>query len=158
MLTRYEHFSYMISCVSRHIQKIERDEMEKYGHKGAYAQYLAAMSRYPQGVTSVQLCEICDKDKAAVSRAVTEMEDRGLIVRKSDNDSHYRAQILLTDEGRKLAEFVFDRAQSAVEAAGRGLTDSDRAVFYSALELISSNLQKLSRDGIPTLNKRSVEK
>ena len=158
MLTRYEHFSYMISCVSRHVQKIERDEMEKHGHKGSYAQYLAAMRRYPQGVTSVQLCEICDKDKAAVSRAVAEMESRGLIVRKSDNDSHYRAQILLTDEGRKLAEFVFDRAQNAVEAAGEGLTDSDRAVFYSAMELISSNLQKLSREGIPRSSKRSVEK
>ena len=55
MIGRYQQFSYIVSVINRQIQKIERDEMEKYGYKGAFAQYLMAMRRNPDGVTSAQL-------------------------------------------------------------------------------------------------------
>ena len=42
MLGRYQQFSYIVSVINRQIQKIERDEMEKYGYKGSFAQYLMA--------------------------------------------------------------------------------------------------------------------
>ena len=71
MINRFEQFVSYISAIHRDIQRIERDEMEKLGLKGAYAQYLVAMHRHPEGITAVDLCEVCDKDKAAVSRAVT---------------------------------------------------------------------------------------
>lgn len=149
MISRYEQFSYIISSIYRQIQKIERDEMIKYGVRGSYAQYLAAMSRHPEGMTSTQLCEVCDRDKAAVSRALADMEDHGLVMRQSATDSNYRATITLTQQGRKLAAIVFDRAQTAVDAAGQGLTDEDRKVFYAALDLIAANLQAICRNGIP---------
>lgn len=56
MISRFERFSFAISGIYRSIQKIERDEMERYGLKGGYAQYLVAMARHPQGLTSAQLC------------------------------------------------------------------------------------------------------
>lgn len=149
MISRYEQFSYIISCIYRQIQKIERDEMIKYGVRGSCAQYLAAMSRHPEGMTSTQLCEVCDRDKAAVSRALADMEDHGLVMRQSATDSNYRAMITLTQQGKELAAIVFDRAQAAVDAAGHGLTDEDRKVFYAALDLIATNLQVICRNGIP---------
>ncbi|MBQ8536518.1 MAG: MarR family transcriptional regulator [Clostridia bacterium] len=147
MMSRFEQFSFAISGIYRCIQKIERDEMVAYGFKGAYAQYLAAMSRFPEGVTAAQLCDICEKDKAAVSRAVAEMEDKGLLVR--EGTSGYRAPLKLTAQGLDAADFVCQRAQAAVAAAGHGLTDEKRSVFYEALGLIASNLQRISREGIP---------
>jgi hypothetical protein len=36
-----------------------------------------------------------------------------------------------------------------MELAGSGLSDEDRAVFYSALELLGNNLQEIARTGIP---------
>lgn len=149
MRTKYEQFLFVVSGLHRYIQKIERDEMEKYGYKGAYAQYLAAMSRYPKGVTSAQLCEICDKDKAAVSRIVAEMEAKGLVIREAENDTLYRAKLCLTDEGRRAADFVCRRAQAAVTEGGKGLEEEERRVFYKALDLISGNLEKISKEGIP---------
>lgn len=149
MISRYEQFSFFISTIYRQIQKIERDEMIKYGVKGSYAQYLAAMSRHPEGITSSQLCEVCDRDKAAVSRALADMEEHELIARQSPTDSNYRASITLTEKGRKLAAIVFERAQTAVDAAGQGLTEEDRRVFYASLDLIASNLQTICRNGIP---------
>lgn len=149
MLSRYGQFSYVISKISRSIQKIERDEMVKYGFRGAFAQYLLALNGHPDGLTCGQLCEICDKDRAAISRIVSEMEEKGLVIREGANDNMYRALIRLTDEGRRAAEFVCARAVPAVAAAGRGLTDENRKIFYEALDLIAANLEKISREGIP---------
>ena len=149
MLNRYGQFSYAISRISRSIQKIDRDEMVKYGFRGAFAQYLLALNSHPDGLTSVQLSEICDKDRAAISRIVSEMEEKGLVVRESVSDNMYRALIRLTDEGRRAADFVHARAVPAIAAAGKGLTDENRRIFYEALDLIAANLEKICRDGIP---------
>ena len=149
MLGRYQQFSYIISVINRQIQKIERDEMVKYGYKGAFAQYLVAMRRFPDGVTAAQLSEFCDKDKAAVSRVVTEMIEKGLIVRNCANDTLYRAKIVLTDEGKRIADYVAGRAATAVEAVGNELNDEERKMFYSTLDFISGRLHAISREGIP---------
>ena len=146
MLNRYEKFSTYIAGAYRYVQKLEREEMEKYGLKGAYAQYLHAMRRSPEGVTSSQLCDICDKDKAAVSRAVAEMEEKGLIFR--DGKNPYRALLKLTETGKNAADFVCERAEIAVREAGKGLSDEARAIFYTSLEIIASNLQKICKEGI----------
>ena len=148
MLDRFEQFTAAISTINRCIQKLERDEMEKYGYKGAYAQYLVVLSAHPEGLTAAQLSEHSDRDKAAVSRIVTEMTEKGLICRKNE-DKAYRARLQLSEEGKKAADFVARRAMSAVEAVGKALSDEDRAVFYAALASISDNLEQLCRDGIP---------
>ena len=149
MLTRFEQFTSSIASIYKHIQKIERDEMIKYGLKGSYAQYLLAIARFENGITSSKLCEICDKDKAAISRIVAEMEQHGLIYRDMVNDNLYRAMLKLTEKGREATNKVSLRAQIAVEAAGKRLTDESRMAFYAALNLIAANLQEISKDGIP---------
>jgi DNA-binding MarR family transcriptional regulator len=149
MLDRFEQFSYSISNIYRHIMKIERDEMEKYGLRGSYVQYLLAMTRFPEGVTSTKLSEVCDKDKAAISRIVAEMESKGLITRESDKNNLYRAKLMLTEEGKKAEDFVCERAEKAVTAAGMGLGDDDRKIFYGALAIFEANLRRIAHDGIP---------
>lgn len=155
MLDRFEHFYYSISNIYRHIMKIEREEMEKYGLRGSYVQYLIAMKRYPEGVTSTKLCELCDKDKAAISRVVAEMELKGLIKRENDKNNLYRARLLLTEEGDKAANFVCERAERAVASAGMGLDESDRRIFYGALAIFEANLRRISRDGISSRGEKT---
>lgn len=149
MLDRFEQFSGYISSIYRSIQKLQREEMVKYGCKGAYAQYLMIMHRHENGITASELSEICDRDKAAVSRIIADMEQKGLVERKAHNNNLYRAALTLTEEGKKAASFVAERATIAVEQAGRGMDETQRAVFYAALNLISSNLQTICKKGIP---------
>lgn len=151
MVNRFAQFTGTISAIHRDIQKIERDVMEKYGLKGAFAQYLLAMDRHPEGITAAALCEECDKDKAAVSRILSEMEAKGLVLRHTD-DGPYRARLSLTEPGKDAALYVAQKATAAVELAGDGLSDHGRQVFYAALNLISSNLQSICREGIPDQN------
>ena len=153
MIGRFEQFCTAISSIQHSIARIERMEMEKYGLKGPHAQYLIAMIRCPEGITAAQLSELCDKDKAAVSRALSELEKRGLVIRELANDTAYRALLKLTETGSAAARFVCEKVTQAVEIAGRGLSDEERQLFYRVLHRIGSNLQTIAKDGLPELHK-----
>lgn len=148
MITRFEQFSASVSCIYRCIQKIERVEMAKYGLKGPHAQCLLAMSRYPEGITSSQLCTVCDKDKAAISRTVAELEREGMVERNSKGTNRYRALLKLTEQGETAAQRVEDRAKLAVEKASEGMTGEQREIFYQILHLIAGHLQIICEEGL----------
>ena len=148
MISRFELFVSSVSSIYRYIQKIERVEMEKYGLKGPHAQCLLAMMRYPDGMTASELCSACEKDKAAISRTVAELEREGLVERIAKNGNLYRATLKLTAAGEKAARQVDARAQFAVDKAGESMTDEERTVLYKTLALIAGNLQTISSEGL----------
>ena len=148
MIRKYELFSASVSSLYHDIQKIERVEMGNFGLKGPHAQVLLVMSRYPQGITSSRLCEVCEKDKAAISRSVAELEQAGLLTRTGRDGVRYRAMLMLTPRGEEAAQAVSCRARQAVEQAGEGLTDEQREVFYNVLALIAGNLHSICKDGL----------
>ena len=151
MTDRFEQFSFIISGIYRKLQKIKREEMVKRGYKGAFAQYLATLSRYEEGLTPTELCEICDKDKAAVSRIIAEMEEKELVQREKKSVRSYRSKITLTEKGKDVADFVAKRAAVAVSAvSGEIMTDEERRLFYSILDTIYQNISKIGTEGIPT--------
>ena len=149
MIERFERFSLAISEISRHWHKLTSAEMEKYGLKGGHSIYLLTMYRYPEGITAPQLCELCDRDKADVSRMMSIMEKNGLVTKEGSGTSLYRGLFRLTPAGIAAAEYVRERATLAVQTAGRDLSEETRAIFYAALESLTVNLRKLSQEGLP---------
>lgn len=156
MISKYELFSSSVSCLYHDIQKIERVEMAKFGLKGPHAQCLLAMSRCPEGVTAARLCELCEKDKAAISRTLAELEQSGMVLRVQHNGTRYRANLILTEQGKAAAQAVNQRAQLAVERAGEGLDDAQREVFYRVLALIAGNLHAICKDGLEESEKEDM--
>lgn len=148
MISKYEIFSCVVSNLYHDIQRIERMEMEKYGLKGPHAQCLVIMSRHPEGITAARLCEISEKDKAAISRTVSELEAAGLVSKKQPNGIRYRVSLMLTEAGQAAAKNVSCLASQAVEQAGSGLTDEQRNIFYQVLDHIAQNLHTISQEGI----------
>lgn len=148
MVERFERFTYALSEINRYWHKIAADEMSKYDLKGPFAFYLTVLYRHHDGVTSVELGKLCDKNKADVSRAVSLLEEKGMVVRVGNNQSLYRAKIKLTDKGNFAAEQVQKAAVRAVEIGGDGLSDEHREIFYSVLERIAGNLKDVSQAGL----------
>lgn len=149
MVDRFERFSFAIFEISRHWHKIASEEMERYGLKGPHSVYLLTMHRYEQGVTAPQLCELCGKDKADVSRMMSIMEQKGLVTKESIHQNRYGGVFKLTETGKNAAEHVRARAGLAVELAGKDMTEETRAIFYQGLESIAANLRALSKEGLP---------
>ena len=149
MIHRFERFSFAIAEINRCWHKITTDEMEEYGLKGSYSVYFTTLYRYPQGLTAVQLGELCGRDKADVSRTVAVLAKKQLIRRAADGAKVYRAPLMLTQEGRALAERINEKAMTAGDYASQGRSEEKRAVFHEALELITTNLQNMSKEGLP---------
>ncbi len=148
MINRYEEFNTSIASLYRYMQKIERAEMARYGLKGTQAQCLLAISRHPEGITASGLCEICEKDKAAISRTLSELEQAGLILRPVEECKRYRIKLTLTERGQHIARQIQGIAEKAVEQADRGLSEENRSTCYESLSLIAKNLRQISRDGV----------
>ncbi len=149
MIERFEKFSFDIFSIYHYLHKIMSDEMKHYGLKGPYAIYLIAMSRNESGITSARLSSICGRNKADVSRAISDFERNGLIRR--DGNSAYNAKIVLTDSGKSIASALAKKAMNAVSLVGGDLTEEHREVLYSSLEAIAVKMAVLSEKGIPNV-------
>lgn len=149
MIERFERFSYAVSEISRHWHKLTSDEMAKYGLKGTHSIYLLTLFKHPEGLSALQLCQLCDRDKADVSRMMSIMEEKGLVSKECAGTSKYRGIFHLTESGIDAADHVQKRANIAVEFAGKDLTEENREIFYTAMKSIINNLRQLSKDGIP---------
>lgn len=148
MLDRFSQFCTSIASIQRSILRIERVEMAKYGLKGPHASCLVAMAHYPEGITAARLCNICDKDKAAISRTVNELEQAGLLVRQDPEGKRYRALLRLSEKGREIANRVNERVLLAVAKASEGYDQEKQQVFTQVLNLVAGSLQDICRDGL----------
>ncbi len=148
MIQRFQRFSSAVSSLYRDMQKIERTEMAKYGLKGPHVQCMLALSDYPDGITAAKLCEICEKDKAAISRTVAELEAAGMVECQEKNGVRYRAPLKLTKQGAAAARAVQKRTLQAVRQAGEGLDDEKRKIFYEVMGLIAGNLHTICQEGL----------
>ena len=149
MLNRFARFSLAISEIDRCWHKLAAEEMAKYELNSPHAVYLTTLYNFAEGITAAKLGELCCKNKADVSRMVAILEKKGLVRKETIGGNLYRAKLVLTEEGKQAAEHVQQRAAVAVELAGSGMSEEEREVFYRCLELITSNLQTLSKDGLP---------
>ena len=149
MIERFEKFSLGFSEISKYWHKLAADEMEKYGLKGTHSVYLITMSKYSDGLTATELCKLCNRDKADVSRMMSIMEKNGLVSKDGSNGGIYKGAFKLTEEGRKAVEHLSKRINLAVYLAGKEVSDDKREIFYEVLDSILLNLKKLSEDGLP---------
>ena len=138
MQDRFQAFVTGISVCYKYIQKIKSVEMTEFGLKGAHAMCLFFLHSHPEGLTAAQLSQLCAEDKAAVSRSLASLTEKGYI---ESDEKKYRSRIRLTEQGKKVAVHIDEMIERWVESGGDGLSEENREAFYSSLELISNNLR-----------------
>lgn len=143
MIHRFDAFVSGITACYKYIQKIKSYEMTEFGLKGTHAMILFHLRRNPEGLTAAELSSLCAEDKAAVSRTVSELVEKGYVdVHRGDQSKKkYRAPVVLTKAGEEMARHVDQLVEQWVSAGGDGLTDEERSAFYHALDIIAANLK-----------------
>ncbi len=94
-------------------------------------------------MTAKELCDVCDEDKGAISRAIEFLEEQGYLICSSKTEKRYKSPISLSDKGKKIGEFINDKVDGLLDKASEGLSEEKRVIFYESLDLISNNLQKM---------------
>ena len=141
MKQRFEIFVTAITQIYRSIQKLKSQEMADFGLKGAHVMCLFQLQQHPEGLTSVQLAQECDEDKAAISRSIAELRQKGLVQMPESEGRRYRVSITLTDEGRAITERMNHKIVDAVMAGAQGYAPQEREIFYRVLLQVADNLQ-----------------
>ena len=113
--------------------------MTEFGLKGTHVMCVFFLHHNPEGLTASKLCQLCAEDKAAISRTLAVLQEKGYI---QSGEKKYRANITLTETGRSLAEKVDAIIEQWVGFGGDGLGEEERESFHHALELISVNLKE----------------
>ncbi len=143
MLDHFEMFTVLMSKLSYQIKKIKSEEMEKFNLKGTHLSCLYYLFKKKE-LTATELCDICNEDKASISRSVEYLERLNYLICESKTEKRYKSLIHLTQKGEEIAKSICHKIDDIVEMASAGLSDADREIMYRALKLISGNLNKLN--------------
>lgn len=133
----YMQFTISISKLNKIIQKIKSFEIGRFGLQPIHVSCCYYLSKNPQGLTAKELSSLTLEDKAAISRALKTLNEKGLVeyVPRGRNEI-----VKLTDSGSKFAEVIGEKINEAVDAASMHITEKQRDFFYNSLLEISENL------------------
>ena len=145
-MDRFETFTVNIAKISRNIKKIKSKEMEQFNLKTPHVSCLYYLYKKGYSLTAKELCEICDEDKAAISRSIEYLEKNAYLTCESKLEKRYRSPILLTEKGKHVGEYIVKKIDGILNVASKGISEEDRKVFYKSLLIISENLQKMSEN------------
>ena len=143
MQERSETFTVLINRISRDIRRIKNQEMASYHLRSAHVSCLYYIYSL-DGVTSAELCEHCEEDKATISRAVDYLETNGFLLRGT-SAKRYKSPLLLTEKGRDAGKRIAEKIDTVLDTVSRTLTDEERAAFYRSLSAISRSLDAIAQ-------------
>ena len=141
MQERFETFTVLINRISRDIRKIKNQEMASYHLRSAHVSCLYYIYSL-DGVTSAELCEHCEEDKATISRAVDYLETNGFLLRGT-SAKRYKSPLLLTEKGRDAGKRIAEKIGGILETVSHALTEKERIEFYRCLSTISRSLEAI---------------
>ena len=145
MEDRFQLLTANIAKMSRYIKRIKSEEMAdiEAGLKGPHVSCLYYIYKSNGTMTAKEITEVCDEDKAAISRSLDTLEKDGYISCESKTEKRYKSPISLTEKGKDVAVKVVKKIDKIVDLAGVGLSEENRKIFYESLALIGKNLKNL---------------
>ena len=147
MQDRFERFVVSITELHRYLQKLKELEMGQLDLKAGYTMCLYYLGKHPEGLTAKQLTELCKEDKAAISRTLSQLSDKGLVFCElPENKRSYRTLYYLTAEGKDAVYKIGARIREALVHGGDGMTEDQRNNMYDSLEKISANLEQYLKE------------
>ena len=142
MEERFKIFTVLIANISRSIRRIKTEEMAEFNLKSPHVSCLYYLYK-ANSLTSKELCDICEEDKANISRSIKHLEENGYITCSPKTQKRYQTPLELTEKGREVGRQIAEKIDNVLELASEGLSEENRKIFYQSLALISGNLQKI---------------
>ena len=156
MKERFKTFTVLISKISRNIKKIKNQEMAEYGLRSVHVTCIYYLYS-SEALTATELCELCEEDKATISRAIAYLTENGYIECEAKHSKRYKTPLLLTKEGVKLGKKITEKINLVLDEICIDLTEDERAEFYRSLAVISDSLE-LCTSGIQRAKKIKTSK
>ena len=105
MKERFQTFTVLIAKISRNIKKIKNQEMAEYGLRSVHVTCLYYLYA-EESLTATELCELCEEDKATISRGLVFLEENGYISCDAKQAKRYKSALVLTYQHRRMSPRV----------------------------------------------------
>ena len=156
MKERFQTFTVLIAKISRNIKKIKNQEMAEYGLRSVHVTCLYYLYA-EESLTATELCELCEEDKATISRGLVFLEENGYISCDSKQAKRYKSALILTEKGMEIGKKITDKINLVLDDICIDLTEEQRVEFYRSLAIISDSLE-LCTKGIQKAKKIKKDK
>ena len=93
----------LFSKMSKDFNRDYGEFLKPYGLSKIHSFYLLCLHKRPDGIKLKELSEIVGCDKANTSRAIADLQDKGIVCKDTDNDIEKKYMVMLTSEGREVA-------------------------------------------------------
>ena len=144
LIERFEAFTTIVTKTYKCIQKIKIAEAERIGLKANHVMYMYYLGKNPEGLTATELSKLCIEDKAAVSRTIMDLIEKGFVKpAEVESGRKYRTKIILTMEGQERNKQLNEAIAIAVSKASSSLNETERENFYRTLFHITDNLETI---------------
>ncbi|WP_455715529.1 MarR family winged helix-turn-helix transcriptional regulator [Anaerosporobacter sp.] len=144
LIERFESFTTAVTKAYKCIQKLKFAEAERMGFKASHVMYMYYLGKNPDGLTAKELSKVCMEDKAAVSRTIVDLTEKGFVkLNETDSERKYRTKIMLTPEGSEKNKQLNEAIAMAVSKASSDLNEADREIFYRVFFDITDNLETI---------------
>ena len=142
MKKQYDDFVHYINTIFKDIQKLKTFDEKNLGLKSSQVMCMFYLGQSEGGLTSSELCEKCKEDKAAVSRNLAYLTERGYVTVQGDDSQKYKLRNVLTDDGKEAYVKLEIIISAAVERFSKGLSQKERKAFYKYLGKIIDNFEE----------------
>ena len=139
---RFNRFCSLLCGATKSIQKLKSKYMTHFGLASAHTMCIRYLDSYPEGLTRMELAEMCDIDKAQISRTVNELCAKGYLSETENESNNYRKRLKLTSLGKDTADEI-NKAVSEIHAfVSEELGEDQLENFYSTFDMICLRLKQ----------------
>ena len=144
---RFVRFQNLIYNASKSLLRIKTVGMEEYGLASTHTFCLRSLYGRDTGMTRTELAQECAVDKAQISRLICELSDMGYVLEASKGKG-YRKKIVLTEEGRRIAESIDQKVNLVLSYIDEEISEERIEDMYQTLAKICDCLKRAEEDGL----------
>jgi len=122
-----------INRLNKNLQKIYDELLKPYGLSKFHAFYLMFLMKFDKGLKLIELNEKIGCDKANTSRAIMDMENKGIIV-KEGNTCEKKFIVKLTERGFQIANKFREMSRDCMKKMFGCLSDREQLEYSNLTE------------------------
>lgn len=113
--------------------------------ESAYHTLIVTMSGGAKGLTVSELCAQVGQARANMTRIISLLCRRGLVVTRADPHDHRRKYVVITPAGRRLTKTYATRLAPAIGSALSGMSPADKRALEQSLRALLASMDQAER-------------
>lgn len=122
------------NAIYKELQVLKASLSEVDDFKIMHIVCLYSIAKSDDTIYSATLSDVAHLDKAAISRALKDLEENHFIKKKFEKDSKYKAKLSLTKKGREEAAKINLALQNASNGILSTFSEEERLAFVALLD------------------------